>query len=118
MKKKKNWKGNCYEAAATLVMDGDDDLILVHGTPFSVALNHRIDHAWVEKQEMHEFGDHTFPLGIVIDRTVAKSQGILLAIYYHIGRMGEEHVRRYSRIETLKMMVLHKNYGPWEEEKR
>lgn len=107
------WTGNCYEAAAVLIIDcwmsalGKEDLSnyrLVHGYPVGRGVENegrRYGHAWVEA------GDEVY------DWTVSHDP-MPKELYYALGRLTDQHVYRYTFDEMRERMNRHEHYGPWE----
>lgn len=104
MKYKKETGGTCYEDAYGLVCDVHkrkiDDLILVHGTVYSVPWGKRIGHAWTET------GD------IVLDSTMNFAGH--KERYYEMGNAKVDN--KFTAIEAMKLGLLTRNFGPWKEE--
>lgn len=109
-------RGKCYETAAREFMEMKDNALLVHGAPWSHKFGQRIGHAWIEKSDVAHFPDGTrFPICTVIDLTQPPEREKMPApLYYHAGKMTDEHVTRYTKEQMCVMMLRHKNYGPWE----
>lgn len=96
----KSRRGDCYESAATAILDvRTDEARLVHGTVWHEASG-RHGHAWVE------FGD------TVLDRSNGNDVELPRSAYYALGRV--EDVRRYTAREARLAMSRTGHYGPWE----
>lgn len=96
-------KGQCYEKAAKAIIQGLDipALRLCHGQPVGQGPIEGIKHghAWLE------LGD------IVIDPSTG---GVFRTEqYYRIGQIKNKEVKRYTRLEAIRMLVQTEHYGPW-----
>lgn len=116
--------GDCFETAAALVFS-DPSLMLVHGRPVaqrggSATPGERFWHAWAEEtQEFAELlsdADDVYEVEYVIDKSNGRDISMPRESYYAIGKMSDEHVRRYTRDEARELMLEFKHYGPWDEE--
>ena len=109
-------RGKCYEVAGREFLEMNGNALLVHGAPWSHTHNARIGHAWIEETEVLRFQDGTRFLDCTVrDLTQPPEREKMPAVlYYHFGRMTDEHVTRYTKRQVRKMMLKHKTYGPWE----
>lgn len=103
MSAKPKGDGDCYEAAAKLIMFGElsSSARLVHGnvTGQGPVAGIRFGHAWVE------IGD------VVLDHSNGHHIAMSREEYYRIGRI--KNPRRYSR-EYARIFLIHRrHYGPW-----
>lgn len=95
-------KGNCYQAAADLVlsMPNNESIRLVHGSGLSKNLRKRIDHAWVE------IGRLVLDPAIGVTMTAEK--------YYAVGEVAVYKV--FTKKEINVLILKHKHWGPWDSE--
>lgn len=95
--------GLCYQTASKLVIDAKDkDIILCHGKPILTCPPYKeYGHAWVEINE------HT-----VIDTEVGSI--VDSELYYAIGKINPDTVKRYSWHEACVEMLKADHYGPWD----
>ena len=107
--------GDCgstaYHVAHRFHLHGEDALI-VHGVPVGQGPYNsglRFFHAWVETHNDHPLG------GIAVDRSNGLDVEMPKVLYYQIGRMDEEHVRRYTLEEAEKHMADTGHFGPWDD---
>lgn len=111
-------KGDCFRASldtATelLAKDPACRLFVVHGEPVGTggeAEGIRYPHAWVEA----EVGGGNSTGFVVIDRSNGKSFVVDRELYYSVGSIVHDDVRRYTAKEALSLAVKHGHYGPWE----
>lgn len=105
--------GDCYVVAAHFMVDLPDAersrYRLCHGTPLGRGpINGlRFGHAWVERTD----GDHV----TVIDRSNGSDLELPQSLYYAIGAIDPEEVKRYTAHEAILFMLETEHYGPWEE---
>ena len=103
---KKNTNGDCYQAAANIVVDLDEDtdLILVHGIVTGQGPIEGVEygHAWVEDG------------GMVIDKSNGRDITMPKAMYYGLGNIHKRNTIRYTREEAVKKMLDSGHYGPWD----
>lgn len=120
--------GDCYPTAWRLVTTGefadDPTARLVHGRPVGRGPIEgvRYDHAWVETTQEVDLSrlcdlpgeGRVIRLVSVVDR----SNGLDLPalprdLYYLLGNVDEDDVRRYTRSEAAALGVDTGHYGPW-----
>lgn len=100
----RSWRGDCYEAATRLILEAGPrcDLRVCQGEPMGQGpiAGIRHGHAWVERR------------GLVWD--LCHSPNPLPApLYYAIGRIEAERVRRYTHSDVLYALRTEGHYGPW-----
>lgn len=116
--------GDCYSRAVSLLLEfpmfkfsPPEELFLCHGRPRSTnphpaLLGRPFDHAWVEFR--HPDGPAMCLDGVDTGEETAFAF-IEKEVYYKVGRVDPDTVRRYSKAETLKMLATNLTYGPWED---
>lgn len=98
--------GNCYKAAATLLIDNRDlSFLLCHGDAIGTGpiKGIKFGHAWVETPDGN----------LVFDFANGKQAIVPAAIYYKVGQITNVH--RYTIKQAAKLIVEHAHYGPWHE---
>ncbi|NIO36732.1 hypothetical protein GTO27_03410 [Candidatus Bathyarchaeota archaeon] len=99
--------GDCYEVAGRIIISADwkVPIFLCHGTVTGQGKVEgvKFGHAWLELK------------GIVIDFSNKKREIMPKEKYYKIGKI--ENVKRYNKIEALRMFSKYKHFGGWEDEK-
>ena len=67
----------------------------------------RFDHAWVEW--CHE------PTAAMLVADYSNGNKVILSVsyYYALGMIDPSKVQRYTREETLHMLLKHQHYGAW-----
>lgn len=109
------WSGNCYEAAARLVLSERlEGAVLVHGYPVGRGphnMDRRYGHAWVEAG------------GQVYDLTIPHGhKGMDAALFYALGHLHPmphrpedtgPDIRKYDRVEMVAVLCERKHWGPW-----
>ncbi len=101
---KKVERGNCYTIAGYYIIDNNvPEMLLCHGIVAGQGPleGKQIGHAWIE------VGDVVFDYSNG-NRVVTRKER-----YYEIGKI--TRVKRYSKKEAARMMLLHKNFGPWDK---
>lgn len=97
--------GNCYEVhAKALAMGeaqffGDEEAYLCHGTVFHPTAGWH-GHCWLEQQ------------GFCYDISNGLDVFLPQSDYYRIGLIKDVH--RYTKDETIEMLMKHKHWGDWE----
>ena len=96
----KSRMGDCYRIAANNVID-NKYLLLCHGIVSGQGKlkGKRIGHAWNELQDM------------VFDFSNGRQIIIRKEKYYRIGKI--KKVKKYTRDEAIKLMLIYKSLGPW-----
>jgi len=108
MAKEMKRDGDCYKVAYQEVYrrSHEPNIYLVHGTVMGQGkvAGIRYSHAWVEKD------------GDVIDKTIPLfANGIAKEVYYHLGRVDEDILFKYTPKEMYEKAFEFKHYGPWED---
>lgn len=110
---RRDWAGDCYEAAATAMLElhmasRSRTARVVHGEPVGrggSAGRSRFGHAWIE-------------VGKGVDRVVydltVRAEPFEPSEFYRLGTLDEDNVRRYSFEEARKWMLDTEHYGPWQ----
>ena len=105
--------GDCYRQAGRELTDPTtrENLVLCHGYPTLRGGPHygeRFGHAWLEFQEDDDTWTAYDPSthGINLPRDV----------FYALGNIDPQHVRRYTRAEAVRKLVEHRVWGPWEDD--
>lgn len=104
-------RGDCAEVAGLLVIGLDaeyPDYLVCHGRPVGRGPENggdRYFHAWIESP------DGT----VVIDRSNGLDVTMEAEIYYMLGRIVPENVRRYTADEVRDYIGTTRQWGPWEE---
>ena len=99
------WQGRCFEAAIHALRQNPRG-VLVHGTPLGHAgevAGIRYAHAWVELGDL-----------LVVDLTMNGRPTMPRALYYCAASLIEEHVRRYTADEAVRLLRATGHYGPWD----
>lgn len=113
--------GDCFQAAVNLFFDKFADnpsARICHGVPLGRGEIEgiRFDHAWVEVDE----SQGTLPDGteiwdtVVYDYSNGNEVVIPAALYYHIGKIRPQDVKRFTAKEALEKMDKLRFYGPWD----
>lgn len=97
-------KGDCYRAAANLIMDHtlplpEDALMLAHGTVTSNEKLGPFGHAWVETE------DYCFDF--------SNGKEVLMPVPEYYRRGGIVDVTYYTPQEARMKMLETRHYGPW-----
>jgi hypothetical protein len=110
MSRRKRDGGDCYQAAATLVLDGF--------VPEGSTVCHALVRPWVGRLAGHTFG-HAWvetPDGTVTDQSNGLNVvGMDRDGYYAIGSINSDEVRRYSLDDVRSEIVRTGHWGPWDE---
>lgn len=97
--------GDCYEAAATYVLE-HPQTILVHGQPYLTRAPYtQFGHAWVETN------------GLVIDVANGHHVELPVDVYYALGRINPQTCYRYQAPEVRDAIVSTGHWGPWEKKR-
>lgn len=123
--------GDCYEAAAHLIVDRKfaghplEGWSLVHGIVHCThgeVEGRLMGHAWVEEERELDFGPHRDKFDIGPDKLTVTlchdySNGnhgrvVPRELYYHVGRI--VFTKHYDVTEACKMMLEYETYGGWE----
>jgi len=103
-------QGDCYEAAARLIIESDFlgekiSLTLIHGFVTGQGKLEGVvyGHAWVEDKK-----------GNVLDYSNDRKLVVPKELYYSIGKIDHKKQKRYSSKETRKMLNKYEHWGPWE----
>ena len=105
--------GNCYQDAYEAVWAAGDGWLLVHGYPRLAAADGphpagtRYGHAWLELDA--DIGG----VALTVCRDILTGMTIPAAIFYAVGQIDEEYVRRYTPSQALEKSSEHMHYGPW-----
>lgn len=130
-KRRRKPKGDCYEAAANLLLDWEvsgrlDALFkeqppkrayVVHGSVWGDRIGYH-GHAWVEVEWAIEvtfpppLGKRTIPVVEVYDYSNGGRFQTLRELYYALGRV--ESAKRYTFDQVRKYLLATRVYGPWE----
>ena len=111
--------GDCYEVAANITLYGlatgsldEVEYLLCHGTVTGQGhlTGMRFDHAWVEW--CHEATATAF----VADYSNGNEVILPVSYYYALGMIDPSKVHRYTREETLHMLLKHQHYGAWHDQ--
>jgi hypothetical protein len=113
--------GNCYEIAAKLTLDSNKypNLLLCHGTvtgqgPISGA---RFGHGWNEYDAylpQTQDSKQLVSISMVIDQSNGRTVEMPSVIYYRIGQINQNEVKRFSSKEVRKNILMHGHWGPWD----
>jgi len=103
-----NKGGECYMCAANHIYMNPDTHTLVHGdvTGQGPIEGVRYGHAWTEFE-----GDDKMPM--VYDPSVDVT--LPAALYYHLGQINQDEIRRYSSEEMNQRLIDTSIWGPWDE---
>ena len=103
--------GDCYFAAWSFAHQlafqvGDDQVRIVHGwvEGRGEIQGIRFVHAWVELSG-----------AVVFDKSNGMSIELPRDLYYAVGGVAEEELRRYTMDEARKLAFEFEVYGPWSE---
>jgi hypothetical protein len=115
--------GNCFKSAAEMVFN-DPSLTLVHGyvTGQGPIQGIRLSHAWAEKnisipsnfnsEELSQL--QNMNLTMVYDNSNGNNIEIPVQIYYSIGNVNPNELKKYTSEEARKKLLEYKTWGPWE----
>jgi hypothetical protein len=102
--------GDCYEAHGRIMLEGgvrglESESVLCHGlvTGQGPIAGERIGHAWIEIAGG----------AVVLDFSNGNNVCLPAAVYYGIGQIDPEEVKRYTRKEACKQMLTNEHFGPW-----
>ena len=123
MLKHKPTPGNCYYDSFMIftgleLEDGETTVHLVHGYPRLTKADQEgnpegslFGHAWLEKTKPSEIPgwDSVSVFDIYVEEYIPKK------VYYKVGRVSENFVRRYTLPEAYSLVGTHENAGPWED---
>lgn len=104
--------GDCGEKAVDvlIVLASDSSTRLCHGYPTGQGEIEGIKHwhAWVELNAVlpEKYIE-------VIDVSNGNNVRMPRDLYYQIGQIDPQEVRRFTRAEAVEQLVEHKDYGPW-----
>ena len=107
-----NGNGNCYEIHAKYMLDENmsntvkhDNMKLVHGevTGQGPIKGIRHGHCWIEIDGV-----------TVYDKANGRTVCITKELYYGIGNIKEEEVKRYTYTEVCEKLLKTKHFGPWD----
>lgn len=98
--------GDCFISNANLLTTNlNDDWVLVHGYVLSTTRKKvRYIHCWVENEKENKVKDYSNGNTIEIDKRV----------YYAIGNIEKNTVKKYTHKEVLKNTLKYKHWGPWD----
>lgn len=126
--------GDCFQSAVkvmfeVLTPEQRNNAKICHGVPMGQGRIEgiRFDHAWVEVTTKTDFGDadpndpqvkllmERFPTQTVVyDYSNGRELQIPKELYYAIGQIDEESVKRFSAKQAQVEMTERGFYGPWE----
>jgi len=95
--------GNCFESASNIIVDfPSNDILLCHGVAVGQGPIEGIKHthAWLELN------------GMVLDFSNGKQTLMPKERYYNIGKL--TNIVKYTKKESIKNLIKHKTYGPWD----
>jgi len=96
-------KGNCYDANGKYFFNHtlDSNFRIAHGTVLGQGSikGIRHGHCWIENGS------------IVMDFSNGRQIIMHKGQYYKIGKI--KHIKRYNKEQFNKMILKHKNWGPW-----
>jgi GNAT superfamily N-acetyltransferase len=126
--------GDCFQSAVKVMFDvlSSEDrkkAKICQGVPMGQGqiAGIRFDHAWVEVTRKTDFGDadpndpqvkfmmERFPTQVIVyDYSNGKELQLPRELYYAIGQIDGDDVRRFSAEEAQTEMIEKGFYGPWE----
>ena len=126
--------GDCFESAVRVmndVLSSEDKKTakICHGVPMGQGKIEgiRFDHAWVEVTRKTDFGDadpsdpqvkfmmERFPTQVIVyDYSNGRELQMPRELYYAIGQIDSDDVKRFSAQEAYNQMSKKGFYGPWE----
>jgi hypothetical protein len=110
--------GDCFIVAAKLVALAGEypDAFICHGM-VTHAETGRHAHAWIERHRTFTHPDWEAPIPTVdvIDRSNGNNAALPAALYYKLGAIDPDTVRRYDRTTAIERMLATGHYGPWTE---
>jgi hypothetical protein len=121
--KNKLGNGDCYEVSGKLILDwklGNSDSCpllchgIVHGQgPLKGAI---FGHGWVEYNQTlpTTTNKHAHTIQIALDKSNGKELEIPVPVYYLIGKIDPEEVKKYNKEEIRENILKHGHWGPWE----
>jgi hypothetical protein len=100
-------KGDCFKVAGEMLLH-NNHLTLCHAKVMGRGSIEGVRHwhAWCELQ------------GIVIDYSNGGHVIMRRELYYKIAKITDKDIRRYSRIDAMRLMLKHRHYGTFPEEKK
>ena len=126
--------GDCFQSAVRVmndVLSSEDKKTakICHGVPMGQGKIEgiRFDHAWVEVTRKTDFGDadpsdpqvkfmmERFPTQVIVyDYSNGRELQMPRELYYAIGQIDSDDVKRFSAQEAYNQMSEKRFYGPWE----
>lgn len=97
-----NGKGDCFIVALNQAL-ADETLTLCHGKPCRRSTGRRFWHAWVETTD-----------GEAIDKSNGLNVIFPVGVYYALGNIEADKVRRYTHDQAVDRAVNERTYGPWQ----
>lgn len=114
--------GDCFQVAAEL-QAADPELILCHGYVIgqeggTATVGQPHAHAWVERTIVlhHPSREEGYPMVTCIDKSNGNDIELPQGMFYNVGRIEWDQVRRYTRTEAATHMARTQQWGPWEED--
>jgi hypothetical protein len=110
--------GDCFEAAvrvmSQLTHEEKKRARICHGVPMGQGEIEgvRFDHAWVEVETDMKKPDGS-PFYLVYDHSNGRELVLPRDLYYEVGQMKEEDVKRYTASDAIDKMNETGIYGPW-----
>lgn len=116
--------GNCYEMSAKFLLNTKEtqkvsNPQLCHGIvcgqgPLEGAI---FGHSWIEYERMPTTTTATITamptIKLVLDKSNGKTLEIPSPIYYHLGRIEPNKVKKYSQEEVRENILKYQHWGPW-----
>lgn len=111
MRNERIWAGDCYEAAAELLLRAGVSkrrgVALVHGVVTHQPTKAKMGHAWLEYRGPGAC--------VCLDVTAGGGCFVFPVPFYYSAAGGPEKMRRYSPREASRMLTKHSHYGPWDD---
>lgn len=118
----KSGKGNCFQNGYRHVQKGITEMWLVHGMVSGNAQGNaqiasiRYAHCWIEYYDPIIIDQTKHQLLMVLDPSQDPKTPVVmpLDLYYKLGKIKPNSVKRYNWKQALKLAIKHKHYGNWE----
>lgn len=114
--------GDCFPVACHLVWTGEYkdnvEARVCHGMVTRPADGLRHWHAWVEVLDVyaHPAVDRPIYLWTCVDKSNGHDTILPQALYYHLGKIENDEVYRYTQDDVVRLMATTQHYGPWEDQ--
>ncbi len=107
--------GDCFVANGNEFLTLSDDHILVQGIVKNSIDGLPMTHCWIERIIVGNPGTKAeFKYEVCIDKSNGNDVELPKQLYYMLGNIKEENVRRYTKDEYQSKLLETNNWGPWD----